>query len=135
MRSWFSVAVAALLVVLGSSVALSAQGIGLGRLMRLKLDHAGSVLEALVTSDWEELETHSQALSDLTRDPAWMNLQFSEYNRYTQAFVRANDELGEAARQKDLEAAALGYVALTTSCISCHRYVARARLAGNPVPR
>jgi hypothetical protein len=50
-----------------------------------------------------------------------------EYVRYSQAFLRATDDLTTAAERRDLEAASLGFVALSTSCVSCHRYLSRAR--------
>ena len=48
------------------------QGPGLNRVMREKLAHAQKILEAVVTSDWVSLETHSRELERLTADPRWM---------------------------------------------------------------
>ena len=44
-------------------------------------------------------------------------------------FVRATEELLEAAKRQDLEATPLAYVSFTLSCVQCHRYVARMRIA------
>lgn len=52
-----------------------------------------------------------------------------EYVRHSGAFLRATDDLIEAAKLRDLEAASLGFISLSTSCVSCHRYIARARIA------
>ncbi len=82
------------------------------------------------TSRWVELERHAVALRQATHDPAWLGLTEPEYARQTTTFVRALDGLVEAARRKDLEAAPQAYVAMTMSCVQCHRYVARRRMAG-----
>jgi cytochrome c553 len=51
-----------------------------------------------------------------------------EYVRYSEAFLRATDDLIGAAKLRDLEAASLGLVSLATSCVSCHRHMARSRI-------
>ena len=106
----------------------TAQTVGLNKVMRAKLQHSQRILEAVVTSKWILLENESKALVQVTRDPAWSVLQVPEYMRHSGAFVRATDDLIEAARLRDLEGASLGFVALSTSCVSCHRYLARARV-------
>ena len=106
----------------------TAQTVGLNQVMRSKLQHSQRILEAVVTSNWRLLDDESKALLQVTRDPAWAVLQFPEYGRHSSAFVRATDDLIEAARLRDLEGASLGFVALSTSCVSCHRYLARARV-------
>jgi hypothetical protein len=52
-----------------------------------------------------------------------------EYVRHTTTFVRATEDLLDAAKRRDLEATPLAYVSLTLSCVQCHRYVARMRIA------
>jgi hypothetical protein len=106
----------------------TAQTVRLNQVMRAKLQHSQQILEAVVTSNWTLLEKESKALVQVTQDPAWSVLQFPEYKRHSGAFVRATDDLIEAARLRDLEGASLGFVALSTSCVSCHRYLARARV-------
>ena len=38
--------------------------------------------------------------------------------------------LREASAKRDLETTPKAYAALTTSCVECHRYLSRSRLAG-----
>ncbi len=102
--------------------------------MREKLDHAQHILEAVVTSDWFALETRSRELERLTADPRWQALKYPEYARHSAAFVRAIQDLHQAAAQRDLDKAPKAYVALTLQCVECHRYLARARIAGNQQP-
>jgi cytochrome c556 len=110
----------------------SAQTVVLKRLMQQKLDHSQVILAAVTMSNWAEMERQSEALSQITRDPAWMVLNTPEYARRSQAFVRAAEDLVDAARRRDLDAAPLAYVSMTLSCVQCHRYVARARIARAP---
>jgi hypothetical protein len=126
-------ALAAFLVGVAGGSSSSAQTTRLNKVMRAKLDHAQRILEAVVTSNWEQLDRESRELVRATQDPAWSVLKMPEYVRYSAAFVRATDDLIEAARLRDLESASLGFISLSTSCVSCHRYIARSRIAaGRP---
>ena len=125
-RKFFTVAA---LIVLWGFVATPAQGPALNRLMEEKLAHTQLILRAVVTSDWVALETNSRELERLTRDPAWMVLQFREYRRHSQTFVQAVQTLHRAAAQRDLESTPRAYIGVTLECVECHRYLARARIA------
>lgn len=119
-------------VALAASLAIvtaSAQTVALKRLMQQKLEHSQSILAAVATSNWGEMERHSQALIQVTRDPAWMVMTTAEYTRQSQTFVRAAEDLLDTARRRDLDGAPLAYVSMTLSCVQCHRYAARARIA------
>ena len=121
-------------VVLTAVLAVSAsadQTVRLNGIMRDKLVHAQKILEAVVTSDWVMLEEQSRALRQLTDDQAWTVLETPEYARHTLAFSRAAQDLIEAAHRHDLETTPLAYVGLTLSCVQCHRYVARSRIAND----
>jgi hypothetical protein len=99
------------------------------QVMRTKLDHSQRILEAVVTSDWQLLDRESREMSLVARDPAWNALTLPEYVRHSEAFLRATDDLIAASRLRDVESASLGFISLTTSCVNCHRYLARARIA------
>jgi hypothetical protein len=105
------------------------QGPELNTVMREKLGHAQKILEAVVTSDWTSLETHSRELEQLTRDPRWMVLKYPEYSKHSAAFVQAVQALHTAAAQHDLEDTPKTYVNMTLKCVECHRYLARDRIA------
>ena len=122
--------VVVLLLVGGSGDTVSPQTVRLNQVMRNKLEHSQRIFEAVVTSNWSVLDKESRALGALTRDPAWSVLQFPEYGRYSAAFLQSTGELADAAKLRDLEAASLGFMSLSSSCISCHRYMTRARVVG-----
>jgi hypothetical protein len=105
------------------------QGPALNSVMRDKLGHAQQLLEALVTSDWVSLETHSRELERLTTDRRWTVLKYPEYAKHSAAFLQAVQALHTAAAQRDLAETPKAYVTVTLECVTCHQYLARERLA------
>ena len=117
----------ALIASIGAASA--AQTVALKRVMRNKLEHSQQILGDIVTSNWTGLERHSEELRRAAQDPAWAVLTTPEYVRQTGSFLRASEDLIDAAKRRDGDAAPLAYVSLTMSCVQCHRYLARMRLA------
>jgi cytochrome c556 len=99
----------------------------LAAFMKVKLRHAEKVLEGLATEDYESIVKNSQAISLLSQDEMWAVLQTPEYRERSQEFRRSVDAITEAARGKNLDAAALSYVDVTMKCVSCHKYVRKAQ--------
>lgn len=91
--------------------------------MRLKLKHAQSVLEGLATEDYELIGRSAQAMILLSHESNWMVIQSPAYNEHSGDFRRIAAQLQKHAKEKNLDAAALDYVLLTTSCVNCHKYV------------
>jgi hypothetical protein len=93
----------AILLVLGSATTeVASQTVPLKQLMRQKLVQSEKLLEAVVTSNWAEQSS---------------------------AFMEAAHDLVDAADRRDQEATPVAYLSLTLSCVRCHQYVARARIA------
>lgn len=107
-----------------------AQTVQLQKVMRAKLEQSQGLLAALVTSNWNDLERRSEELQRLTRDPAWAVMNAPQYASHGAAFLRAVEDLAQAAQRRDGESAPLAYVSLTLTCVRCHQAVARSRLAG-----
>lgn len=128
MRFNIKLGIVLLLVTFTAASAPLAQTARTKQVMRAKLEHSQKILEAVVTSNWQSLDRESRELALVVRDPAWSSAMMPEYVRYGEAFLRATDDLTEAAKARDLEGASLGLISLTTSCVGCHRYVARARI-------
>ena len=97
--------------------------------MKAKLEHSQQVLKGLAMEDFDLIAKHSQAMSLLCEDEIWMVLQTPEYRARSAEFRRSVDAVTEAAKKKNLEAAALGYVDATLKCVSCHKYVRKVRMA------
>jgi cytochrome c' len=101
------------------------------QVMQQKLTQSQQLLGAVVTSNWAALTQRTQALESLTRQPGWQFLQTPEYRNYTAAFEKATQALAAAAQQRDQRTAAMAYNQLVNSCVECHRYVARSRIAAD----
>ncbi len=99
------------------------------QVMREKLALSQGLLAALVTSNWAVLDKNTQALVAVTKRPGWQVLQAPEYARNTSRFLQATQALADAAIERDEPAALVAYNRLVVSCVGCHRYVARSRLA------
>jgi Cytochrome C' len=101
------------------------------QVMQQKLAQSQQLLAAVVTSNWASLTQRTQALESLTRQPGWQFLQTTEYRNYSAAFEKAMQDLAAAAQQRDQRTAAMAYNQLVNSCVECHRYVARSRIAAD----
>jgi len=102
-----------------------------GRVMREKLGHSQKILEAILTSNFAQLERESTALSKATESSAWTVLKGPEYVQQSERFLKSLRDLSAAAKERDLDAAMTNYTALTNSCFACHRYMKDRRLAGS----
>jgi cytochrome c556 len=127
-RSIWVRVLAAGLFVMAWSAALPAVGQeALSAFMQAKLRHAEKTLEGLAKEDYDLIVQHSQAISLLCVDEQWMVLQTAEYKQRSDEFRRTVNAITDAARKKNLDAAALAYVDATMKCISCHKYVRSAK--------
>jgi hypothetical protein len=122
-------AVIALAVLLSSGAMPSGQTAATGRVMRDKLNYAQQALRAIMVSDHALLERASESLSRATEAEGWYVLKSPEYQRHSDAFMRSAQDLLDAARQRDLDAAALAYTSMTMRCYQCHRYLKGVRMA------
>lgn len=91
--------------------------------MQLKLGHAKGILEGLATEDFEQIAKDSQALSALSLQSSWNTRTTLDYLDHSSDFRRALNVIALAAREKNLDRAALAYVNMTVQCIECHRYL------------
>src|SRR6516225_1235266 len=120
----------ALLATIGMSApgglfdpAVTAQTPATQSVMRQKLAHSKSILDAIMTSNYEELERHTLALSHVTESAGWWVLQSPEYRLQSSAFLRTTQDLVEAAKGRDLDNAMKAYNAMVQRCYECHKYM------------
>lgn len=104
------------------------------QVMREKLVASQQLLAGLVTSDWAALDRHSRKLEALTNDPGWDVMRLPEFSSHTAPFQLALRAMTAAAGQRDQRTALAAYTDLVSRCVDCHRYVARARIAGRRLP-
>lgn len=103
-----------------------------GGFMRLKLSHSQELLEGIAMEDYAKIKKSSQAISLLCEDEMWQVFQTPEYLAHSEQFRRTADSITKAGEEKNLDGAALGYVALTMQCVNCHKYVRDVRTAQLP---
>jgi hypothetical protein len=108
---------------------ITAQTLQTQQAMREKLRLSQDLLAGLVTSNWAILDRNTRALIEVTKRPGWQVLRAPEYMRHTSAFLQATRALDDAAIKRDATRALTAYTTLVMSCVECHRYVARSRLA------
>lgn len=112
-----------------ASLAVAQQPVKLSRaeLMKQKLQASEKILEGLALEDYEAILRQSQRISLLTLEESWNVLQTVDYRRESEEFRRAVDALSAAAKQKNLDGAALAYMQVTLNCVRCHKYLRSSR--------
>jgi cytochrome c556 len=132
MRSWM-IALAAIILAGGSFLASSRADDPKPRnlIMQKKLGDAQRILEGLAVKDFDAIEKHADELILLSKKVEWLVLKTPEYERQSNDFRNTASQIVEAAKKKNLDAAALGYVQLTMNCVNCHKYVRDQRMTSN----
>jgi hypothetical protein len=118
------------LVLVGSVLSSEKQEPNLRFIMQRKLDQAHSILEALITEDFETLEDSAGALRALSEEAGWFVITTPEYAERSSSFRRAVFEIEQSAKEKNLDRAALGYVDMTLQCVRCHQFLRGTARAG-----
>lgn len=91
--------------------------------MRAKLAHSQDVLEGLAVEDFDLIDKGAQQLSLASEDASWQVLQTEDYARQSAEFRRSCDSLRKAAKDENLDGAALAWMEVTMKCVQCHKYV------------
>jgi cytochrome c556 len=94
--------------------------------MRAKLNLSQNVLEGLTTENFEMIDKNAKLLLKASMAAEWEVKGMpspSEYTAFTAEFQRLCRDLTKAVEAKNLDAATLAYVRLTTNCVDCHKYV------------
>ncbi len=91
--------------------------------MQRKLDFAKTLLQDLAVEDFEGLRRNAQSLSLLSLESSWNTITTEEYLKQSSAFRRSLDTVRNAAADKNLDRATLGYVDMTIRCVECHKYI------------
>jgi len=105
-------------------------------IMRTKLSNTQVLLRAIVTSNFRDMDQAAAALSRISEQEivSWQNPPKPEYTDQAMLFLTTVDELREAAKRRDIQAAGDEYATLVSTCIHCHAYVRDARVAALPAP-
>jgi hypothetical protein len=100
-------------------------------IMRSKLANAQSLLKAVVTSDFNEIDRAALALSRISEMEivSWQSPPKPDYTAQAVLFLSSVQALRDAARRRDLVAVGDEYSSLVSTCIHCHTYVRDSRRA------
>jgi len=124
-----------ILLSCGFSVLALAQpkpGANIRDFMQVKLKHSQDILAGMVTEDFDKIAKGAQELSLLSQAASWQVFQTEDYLLHSREFRRSADALRDAAKAKNMDAAALAYVDTTLKCVNCHKYVRGVRMAELP---
>ncbi|MBX3440137.1 MAG: hypothetical protein KF861_21785 [Planctomycetaceae bacterium] len=106
----------------------------LSHFMRVKLDASGKILEGLAVEDFSLIKEGAQQLHSMSTAEKWRVTNDALYRQFSGDFQRITQELVDASRNENLDAAALKWMAATMSCIECHRY-ARGIMIADRLPQ
>jgi hypothetical protein len=92
-------------------------------LMKKKLTHAQKLLEGIALADLSKIGDNARELSVVSKEVGFRVLKTPQYELHANEFRRALDDIQRGVAQKNLDAATLGYMDLTMSCVRCHKHV------------
>jgi cytochrome c556 len=91
--------------------------------MRAKLMYSQNILEGLTRGDFKLIKTGIDEIQTITAGEQWISIDNEDYKKLTEEFKTATRRLKDAAETGNLEATALRYYQLSTSCIDCHVHI------------
>lgn len=94
--------------------------------MRTKLLYSQNIFHGLTTGDFKMIKASIKEVSEITEGESWVAIDNEKYRKLTEDFKTTIDRLSEAAESGNLEATALRYYNMSTSCIDCHRHIREA---------
>lgn len=104
---------------------------GVKEAMRKKVAYSQQVLVGITLEDYGLIAKNAEKLVELSNKTNWYSRQVPEYELFLNEFRRNAEQLMEAGKQKNLDAASLAYVQMTFSCVSCHKFIRQSSGTGN----
>ena len=97
------------------------------QLMKKKLQHSQRVLEGIALNDFGMILRNAEDLMQVSKEAEWRALKSPQYEVNSNEFRRSAAALIQAAKDKNVDGAALAYVDLTLSCVRCHKHLREVR--------
>jgi cytochrome c556 len=97
-------------------------------LMRKKLKHSQGVLEGVALNDFDKIADNADQLITISQKAEWVVVKTPQYEVFSNQFRKDAESLVKNTKAKNLDGAALDYVALTMTCVKCHKYVRETRM-------
>lgn len=96
--------------------------------MQRKLTHSQKVLEGLAVKDFGKIDAGADGLLECLKDVTWKINETEKYLTHMTDFRRRVEGVKKAAKDKNIDAAALAYVDMTLTCVRCHQYLREDRV-------
>jgi hypothetical protein len=100
----------------------SALPVELSALMKAKLASSQTVLEGLVTNDFEQIQRGGEELRSISLAGHWKGSEDQAFRHHRTEMQRQAEKLVSLAESKNLDGASFAYMHALTTCISCHTY-------------
>jgi len=97
------------------------------QLMKKKLQNSQKVLEGIALNDFGLISGKAEDLIQVSKEAEWRVLKSPEYEMNSNEFRRSAVAIIKAAKDKNVDGAALAYVDLTLSCVRCHKHLREVR--------
>ena len=94
-----------------------------------KLDHAQLLLAAVAQNDFTKVAENAEQLIKISQELAWKRIRSEKYEELSKEYRREAEYLIKAAKAKNSEAMALGYVKVSLACFNCHNHVREVLIA------
>lgn len=104
---------------------------GVKEAMRKKVAYSQQVLVGITLEDYGLIANNAEKLVELSNKTNWYSRQVPEYELFLNEFRRNAEQLMEAGKRKNLDAASLAYGQMTLSCVSCHKFLRQSSGTGN----
>lgn len=99
-------------------------------LVTQKLEAAQNLLAAVARNDNTQVEKHATELIRISKDLAWKTIRTERYEELGKEYRNELEYLVKAAKFKNNQAMALGYVKTSLACFNCHDHVREVKIAG-----
>ena len=90
--------------------------------MMSKLRFSQMIFEGLTTGNLKLVQEGAQEVHAITKGSAWVTVDDERYQKLTSEFETATKRLIEAAESGNIDATALRYYHMSTSC-DCHKHI------------
>ncbi|MDB5386099.1 MAG: hypothetical protein JWM11_1745 [Planctomycetaceae bacterium] len=100
-----------------------------GAFMRKKLKLSEQALEGIVNEDFQMIQKAAEELDKMGRQKEWDVFSLDEYAHFSAEFRRIAKSLGKQAEKKNIDGAVNAYMQMTMSCVECHKFTRRVRMA------
>lgn len=95
----------------------------LRQFMIQKRAYSQIVLDGLMSEDYSTIILAGENMRKMRADKRWDRLASADYNRYSEDFEKAAQNIVDSARRRNLDECMNSYLKCLQSCYNCHKYV------------